>query len=198
MIRLENVSKSYKIDEETTFFALKDATLEIKEKEFISIIGPSGSGKSTLMHLIGLLDKPSRGEIIIALFEELCESRLIQPTHIIDHPRESAPLARFHREDKNMVERLEPYINGWEVGNCYTELTDPILQKKLFEEQAKKLKEGDLEAHPMDEDYIRALEHGLPPNTGIGIGVDMMVMLLTDSKTIRDVILFPTMRPENK
>ena len=142
--------------------------------------------------------KHSRGEMIIALFEELCESRLIQPTHIIDHPRESAPLARFHREDKNMVERIEPYINGWEVGNCYTELTDPILQKKLFEEQAKKLKEGDLEAHPMDEDYIRALEHGLPPNTGIGIGVDRMVMLLTDSKTIRDVILFPTMRPENK
>ena len=90
---------------------------------------------------------------------------------------------------------MEPFINGWEVGNCYSELNDPILQRKLLEEQAAKGRGGDEEAHPMDEDFIQALEIGLPPNTGIGIGVDRMVMLLTGADSIRDVILFPTMRP---
>ena len=137
-----------------------------------------------------------RGTMIFRLFEELCEDKLIQPTHIIDHPKESCPLAKQHRDDPELIERVEPFINGWEVGNCYSELTDPILQRKLLEEQAAKGRGGDEEAHPMDEEYVNALELGLPPNTGIGIGVDRMVMLLTGSDSIRDVILFPTMKPK--
>ena len=139
-----------------------------------------------------------KGEMILALFEELCEDKLIQPTHIIDHPKETAPLAKRHRDNPELVERLEPFINGWEVGNCYSELIDPVLQRKLLEEQAKQLRAGEEEAHPMDEDYITALEHGLPPNCGMSIGVDRMVMLLTDSDSIREVIPFPTMKPTQK
>ena len=139
--------------------------------------------------------EPVRGIMITNLFEELCEDKLIQPTHIIDHPKESCPLSKPHRKDPELIERVEPFINGWEVGNCYSELTDPILQKKLLEEQAKKRKRGDEEAHPMDEDYVDALKYGLPPNTGTGIGVDRMIMLLTDSSSIRDVLLFPIMKP---
>lgn len=139
--------------------------------------------------------KLSRGEMIFALFEELCEGKLIQPTHIIDHPQETSPLAKPHRSNSKLVERVEPFINGWEIGNCYSELTDPILQRKLLERQAAKGRGGDEEAHPMDEDYINALEMGLPPNVGIGVGVDRMVMLLTGAQSIRDVILFPTMKP---
>ncbi len=136
----------------------------------------------------------SRGLAIMLLFEELCEDKIVQPTHIIDHPREACPLAKQHREDPSLIERSEPYINGWEVGNLYSELTDPIVQRELLEEQAKMLRAGAEEAHPMDEDYVQALEYGLPPNAGIGIGVDRMVMLLTGSESIRDVILFPTMK----
>jgi len=137
----------------------------------------------------------TKGEKILALFEELCEDKLIQPTHIIDHPKETAPLAKRHRDNPELVERVEPFVNGWEVGNCYSELTDPVLQRKLLEEQAKQLRAGAEEAHPMDEEYITALEHGLPPNCGIGIGVDRMIMLLTDSDSIKEVIPFPTMKP---
>ncbi len=140
----------------------------------------------------------TRGGMILALFEELCEDKLIEPTHIIDHPKESCPLAKQHRKDPELIERVEPFINGWEVGNCYTELVDPVLQRKLLEEQAKKGRGGDEEAHPMDEDYVRALEQGLPPNVGIGIGVDRMVMLLTGADSIRDVILFPIMKGEKQ
>ncbi len=136
-----------------------------------------------------------KGTMIFKLFEELCEDKLIQPTHITDHPKESCPLAKPHRLDPQLIERVEPFINGWEVGNCYSELTEPFLQRKLLEEQAAKGRGGDEEAHPMDEDYVRSLELGLPPNTGIGIGVDRMVMLLTGQESIRDVILFPTMKP---
>jgi lysyl-tRNA synthetase class 2 len=140
----------------------------------------------------------NRGVIILSLFEKLCEEMLVQPTHVIDHPKESCPLAKSHRDDPAHIERVEPFINGWEVGNCYSELTDPILQRELLEEQSKKRIRGDEEAHPMDEDYIQALEYGLPPNTGIGIGIDRMIMLMTNSESIRDVILFPFMRPENE
>ncbi len=137
----------------------------------------------------------NRGLMIFRLFEELCEKELIQPTHVIDHPKESCPLAKPHRKDPALIERVEPFINAWEVGNCYSELTDPFLQRTLLEEQAAKGRGGDDEAHPMDEDFVRALEYGLPPNTGIGIGIDRMVMLLTGQDSIRDVLLFPTMKP---
>ncbi len=138
----------------------------------------------------------SRGLVIEALFEELVEEKLIQPIHIINHPKETCPLAREHRNDSSAIERCESFINGWEVGNYYSELIDPILQREHFEEQVKRGRAGDDEAHPLDEDYIQALEYGLPPNAGLGIGVDRMVMLLTGTDSIRDVIFFPIMKPE--
>ena len=162
---------------------------KLSDKELVALIR---------QHKIECEGKTSRGEMMVLLFEELCEDKLIQPTHIIDHPKESCPLAKPHRDNPELIERIEPYINGWEVGNCYSELTDPILQRELLEEQAKKGRGGDEEAHPMDEDFIRALEIGLPPNTGIGIGVDRMVMLMTGADSIRDIILFPTMKPREE
>jgi len=140
----------------------------------------------------------SRGKALVALFEGLVEEHLIQPVHIYDHPEETSPLAKPHRKDKGFVERVEPFVNGWEVGNCYSELTDPILQKQKLLEQAEKGRAGDEEAHPLDDDYINALRYGLPPNAGVGIGVDRMVMLLTGAKSIRDVIPFPIMKPEEE
>jgi lysyl-tRNA synthetase class 2 len=138
----------------------------------------------------------SRGEAIAGIFEAFVEEKLVQPTHIYDHPRETSPLAKPHRKDPRFVERVEAFINGWEVGNNYSELTDPIVQREQLDEQAKKGRAGDEEAHPLDESYITALKYGLPPNAGTGIGIDRMVMLLTGAESIRDVIIFPIMKPE--
>ncbi|MEK6901764.1 MAG: lysine--tRNA ligase [Nanoarchaeota archaeon] len=185
-----------KIDLKTPW---KKLTVKEALKKFAKIDVEALSDKELLAlgkkHEIDHQGKTKRGELIVLLFEKLCEDELIQPTHIIDHPKESCPLAKIHRKDSALIERVEPFINGWEVGNCYSELNDPILQRKLLEEQVAKGRGGDEEAHPMDEDFIRALEIGLPPNTGIGIGIDRMVMLMTGANSIRDVILFPTMRP---
>lgn len=140
----------------------------------------------------------NRGFAINAIFEHFCESKLVQPTFITNHPKETTPLCKALRGHPDLIERFEPFVNGWEVANAYSELNDPLLQKRLLEEQAAKGRGGDEMAHQMDEDFVRALEHGMPPTGGLGIGIDRMVMLLTDSATIRDVILFPTMRHEVK
>lgn len=134
---------------------------------------------------------------IEALFEELVEDKLIGPVFIIDHPKGTSPLCKVNRENKDLLERFEPYINTWEIGNAYSELNDPIKQKELFLEQEKRGRGGDEEAHKMDEDYVKAMEYGMPPCGGLGIGIDRMVMLLTNAKSVRDVIFFPTMKPEN-
>ena len=136
----------------------------------------------------------SRGVIIAKLFEELVESKLIQPHIITEHPIETTPLCKPSRKTPGFVERFEPFIAGFEVGNAYSELNDPVLQRKLLEDQAKQLRGGNLEAHPMDEDFVQAIETGMPPAGGIGIGIDRMVMLLTNQHSIRDVILFPFMK----
>ena len=138
----------------------------------------------------------TRGTIINALFEELVEEKLTQPTFIIDHPKETSPLTKVHRKNPALIERFEPFINSWEVGNAYSELNDPVEQNKRLKEQAEQLRAGFEEAQPMDEDFVRAIEHGMPPTGGVGVGIDRMVMLFTNSATIRDVILFPTMKPE--
>ena len=138
----------------------------------------------------------SRGRSIIALFEELCESKLIQPTFIIDFPKEHTPLCKRHRSDPDLVEQFEPYINGWEIGNAYTELNDPLVQREMLEDQVARGRGGEGETHPLDENFLHAIECGMPPTGGVGIGVDRMVMLLTDSLSIRDVLLFPLMKPE--
>jgi lysyl-tRNA synthetase class 2 len=134
------------------------------------------------------------GRITTAIFETLCEERLIQPTFVYDFPTDVSPLSKQKPGDPETVERFELYIGGFEVANAFSELNDPDEQRRRFETQLKQRATGDLEAHEMDEDYIRALEYGLPPTGGEGVGIDRLVMLLTDSPSIRDVILFPLMR----
>jgi lysyl-tRNA synthetase, class II len=134
------------------------------------------------------------GKIAMEIFERLCEDQLVQPTFVYDFPTEVSPLSKQKPDDPDTVERFELYIGGFEVANAFSELNDPVEQRRRFEAQIGNRARGDLEAHEMDEDYIRALEYGLPPTAGEGVGIDRFVMLLTNSPSIRDVILFPLMR----
>lgn len=139
----------------------------------------------------------TRGHIINEFFEEFCEQHLVQPTFITGHPVEISPLAKRNPEDPRKTNRFEAFINTWEIANAFSELNDPIDQRQRFEEQVRQKSLGDDEAHPMDEDFINAIEVGLPPTGGLGIGIDRLVILLTNQASIRDVLLFPTMKPLN-
>ena len=139
-----------------------------------------------------------KGDILNLFFEEFVEEHLVQPTFVMDHPIEISPLTKKKPEDPNYVERFEFFMNGWEMANAYSELNDPIDQRERFKAQEELLALGDEEANTTDEDFLYALELGMPPTGGIGFGIDRMTMLLTDSQAIRDVILFPTMKSLDK
>jgi len=143
----------------------------------------------------GLTGGENWGQALEAVFAARVEDSLIQPTHVTGFPRDISPLAKADRTDPRLVERFETYIYGWEITNAFSELTDPEDQRTRFEAQMRARAAGDEEAQPLDEDYVAALEYGLPPCGGLGLGIDRLVMLLTDSPSIRDVIAFPTLRP---
>jgi lysyl-tRNA synthetase class 2 len=136
------------------------------------------------------------GKIATSIFESLWEDSLIQPTFVYDFPTEVSPLSKQRADDPETVERFELYVAGFEIANAFSELNDPAEQRRRFEAQLRQRAGGDEEAHAMDEDYVTALEYGMPPAAGEGIGIDRLVMLLTNSHSIRDVILFPLMRPK--
>jgi lysyl-tRNA synthetase, class II len=166
----------------------KIATQDLKSREFVE----------RMLHTLHAEFNPRLplGNLIGILFETVAERHLIQPTIVYEHPVELSPLAKKKHGDPSIVERFELFVAGMEMANAYSELNDPLDQKNRFESQLEVRDLGDDEAHLMDEDYVRALSYGMPPTAGEGIGVDRMVMILTDCKSIRDVILFPHMRPE--
>ena len=143
-------------------------------------------------------DRHKKGDILNLFFEEYAEEHMIQPTFVMDHPIEISPLTKKKPDNPDYVERFEFFMNGWEMANAYSELNDPIDQRERFKTQEALLAQGDEEANTTDEDFLNALEIGMPPTGGIGFGIDRMVMLLTDSAAIRDVLLFPTMKPIDK
>ena len=139
-----------------------------------------------------------KGKLIDEIFGEKCEGHYIQPTFIYDYPKEMSPLTKKHRENPELTERFELFVNGKEVANAYSELNDPIDQLERFQEQLKLQERGDDEAMYIDYDFVRALEYGMPPTSGMGIGIDRLCMFLTNSPSIQDVLFFPQMKPEKK
>lgn len=170
----------------------------IQEKTGVDVLNADEKtiGELCKKHGVEITVAMGKGKLIDELFSELVQPELIQPTFVMDFPVEMSPLCKKHRDDDRLTERFELYVAGFEVGNAYSELNDPIDQRERFEEQLKLMERGDDEAMFIDQDFLRALEYGMPPTSGIGIGMDRLVMLLTDNPAIQEVLLFPQMRPE--
>ena len=170
----------------------------IKENTGVDVSGMDEDALRETCKQMRLEIDPSmgHGKLIDELFGEKCEQHYIQPTFITDYPIEMSPLTKKHRSKPGLVERFELIINGKEIANAYSELNDPIDQRERFEEQIKLMERGDEEAMFIDYDFLRALEYGMPPTSGIGFGIDRICMLLTNQPSIQDVLLFPQMRPE--
>jgi lysyl-tRNA synthetase class 2 len=171
----------------------------IKENTGIDVSGLDEEGLRSVCKQLHI-DVPTnigKGKLIDELFGATSEHTFIQPTFIIDYPVEMSPLTKKHRSKPGLVERFELMVNGKEIANAYSELNDPIDQRERFEEQMKLMERGDDEAMFIDHDFLRALEYGMPPTAGIGIGIDRLCMMMTNQPSIQDVLLFPQMRPEN-
>jgi len=175
-----------------------DAVKKYAGVDFNEINSVEEARKVADEHHVEYEDHHKKGDILNLFFEEYVEEHLIQPTFVMDHPVEISPLTKKKPENPDYVERFEFFMNGWEMANAYSELNDPIDQRERFKAQEELLALGDEEANTTDEDFMNALEIGMPPTGGIGFGIDRMCMLLTDSAAIRDVLLFPTMKPLDK
>jgi lysyl-tRNA synthetase, class II len=152
--------------------------------------------REALAEAIGTEPDPAEGwgKLVDGLLSKEVEPNLIEPTFVLDYPVEMSPFAKRHRSEEGLVERWEAFAGGFEIANAFTELNDPDEQRRRFEAQAEELRRGDEEAQPFDESYIQALEYGMPPTGGAGLGIDRLVMLLTGARTLREVVLFPAMR----
>ncbi len=172
----------------------------IKEHSGYDISGKNETQLRDICDKLGIETEPSmgKGKLIDEIFGEKCEHHYIQPTFIIDYPVEMSPLTKRHRDNSELTERFELMVNGKEIANAYSELNDPIDQRERFEEQVKLLEKGDNEAMFIDQDFLRALEYGMPPTSGMGMGIDRLAMFMTNSSSIQDVLFFPQMKPEKK
>jgi lysyl-tRNA synthetase class 2 len=174
--------------------SVKEALLQIAKMDSAAIENQSLALAFAKKHGCKVQDTDHLGKILMAIFDEVVEKQLIQPTFVTHYPVIISPLSRRSKNDPELTDRFELYIYGREIANAFSELNDPADQKERFLQQIKEREAGDEEAHEMDEDYIRALEYAMPPTAGEGIGIDRLVMLFTDSASIRDVILFPLLR----
>ena len=174
---------------------MQDAVKEHTGVDFDKINTDEEALEVAKEHKLEIKPGMTRGHVISEMFEEFCEQYMDQPTFIIGHPVEISPLAKRNQDDPRITNRFEAFANCWEIANAFSELNDPIDQRERFEEQLRQKEYGDDEAHPMDEDFLNAIEVGLPPTGGLGIGVDRLIILLTNQASIRDVIFFPTMKP---
>lgn len=174
--------------------SMADLVKEHTGVDFISIMTDEEARAAARQLNVAIADDADWGHALAAVFEDKCEQFLVQPIHVIDHPKSLSPLTKEHRHNPRLVERFESYINTWEICNAYSELTNPLDQRTRFEEQVAAAAKGDEEADMMDEDFVTALEYGMPPTGGLGVGLDRLIMVLTGNTSIRDIIAFPTMR----
>ena len=172
-----------------------DAVKKYSGVDFNEIHSNEEAHEAAKAHHVECEPHHTKGDILNLFFEEFVEHHLVQPTFVMDHPIEISPLTKKKPEDPNYVERFELFMNGWEMANAYSELNDPYDQRERFKAQEELLAKGDEEANTTDEDFLYALEIGMPPTGGIGYGIDRLTMLMTDAPSIRDVLLFPTMKP---